>query len=74
MVEVRVYGLLWEHLEPRFELDLAGQDLNVGDLVARLNINPVELGIVTVDGRQSKMDAPVPDGSRVCIFAPMSGG
>ena len=74
MVEVRIYGPLWEHLEPRLELDLKGPDLSVADLIAHLDIDPVEVGIVTVDGRQSNMNDPVPDGSRVCIFAPMSGG
>jgi molybdopterin converting factor small subunit len=74
MVEVRIYGPLWEHLEPRLELDLEDCDLNVAKLIARLDINPVEVGIVTVDGRQSNMNEPVPDSSRVCIFAPMSGG
>jgi molybdopterin converting factor small subunit len=74
MVEVRIYGPLWEHLQPSLELDLEECELNVADLIARLGIDPVEVGIVTVNGRQSNMDAPLPDGSRVCVFAPMSGG
>lgn len=74
MVEVRVFGPLWEHLEPRLELDLEGQEIAVADLLARLGVDPAEVGIVTVDRRQSNLDAPVSAGSRVCIFPPMSGG
>jgi len=74
MVEVRIYGPLWEHLEPSLELDLQGSDVAVADLLARLGINPAEVGIVTVDGRQSKPDEIIPADGRVCIFPPMSGG
>ena len=74
MVEVRIFGALWEHLAPRLELDLEGREISVADMLARLGINPVEVGIVTVDGRQSRMHEMVPVDSRVCIFPPMSGG
>jgi molybdopterin converting factor small subunit len=74
MVEVRVFGALWEHLEPRLELDLEGCEVSVADLLARLSINPSEVGIVTVDRRQSNFDEPVPASCRVCIFPLMFGG
>jgi sulfur carrier protein ThiS len=74
MVEVRIVGALWEHLEPRMELDLEGHDLTVADLLARLGIDPAEVGIVTVDGRQSRLDAIIPPDGRVFIFPPMFGG
>ena len=74
MVEVRVFGMLWEHLEPRLEFDLEGCDLSVADLLARLGIDPAEVGIVTVDGRQSNLNQIVPADGRVCIFPPMFGG
>ncbi|TEU10094.1 MAG: hypothetical protein E3J21_27240 [Anaerolineales bacterium] len=74
MVEVRVFGALWEHLEPRLELDLERCDVSVADLIARLGIDPAEVGIVTVDGRQSNFDKFVPASCRVCIFPLMSGG
>ena len=72
MVEVKVFGALWEHLEPSLELDLEG--IAVADLLARLGIDSTEVGIVTVDGRQSKLDQTIPADSRVCIFPPLSGG
>jgi molybdopterin converting factor small subunit len=74
MVEVRIYGPLWEHLEPLLELDLEGQEIAVADLLIRLGIGPAEVGIVTVNRRQSKLDEIVPADGRVCIFPPMSGG
>jgi molybdopterin converting factor small subunit len=74
MVKVRIFGGLWEHLAPRLELDLEGHDVRVADLIAQLNIDPSEVGIVTVDGRQSKLDGTVSADSRVCIFPPMFGG
>ena len=74
MVEVRIFGGLWEHLAPRLELDLEGRDVRVSDLIAHLDIDPSQVGIITVDGRQSTLDGIVPASSRVCIFPPMFGG
>jgi len=74
MVEVRIFGDLWKHLEPRLELDLEGHDVRMADLIAQLDIDPSEVGIVTVNGRQSNLDEIVPADSRVCIFPPMFGG
>ena len=74
MVEVRIYGALWEHLEPSLELDQGGHEMTVADLLARLGINPAEVGIVTVNRRQSNLDEVIPADGRVCVFPPMSGG
>ena len=74
MVDIRIYGPLWEHLEPNLELDLQRRDATVADLLARLGLDPTEVGIVTVDRRQSTLDARIPAQSRVCIFPPMFGG
>ena len=74
MVEIRVFGPLWEHLEPSLELDTQGRDVAVADLLAHLGIDPVDVGIVTVNRRQSNPDEIIPADSRVCIFPPMFGG
>jgi len=74
MIEVRVFGALWKHLPPRLELDLEGRELSVADLIAQLDIDPSEVGIVTVDRRQSNLEDIVPASGRVCIFPPMFGG
>jgi molybdopterin converting factor small subunit len=73
-VSVRIFGPLWDHLESNLELDLEGQEIAVADLLARLGIDPAEVGIVTVNRRQSKLDEIVPADGRVFIFPPMSGG
>ena len=74
MVEVRIFGALWKHLSPRLELDLEDREIRMADLIAHLDIDPSEVGIVTVDGRQSNLDGIVHVDSRVCIFPPMFGG
>jgi len=74
MVEVRIFGALWKHLAPRLELDLEGREVSVAGLIAHLGIDPSEVGIVTVDGRQSNLEDIVPASGRVCIFPPMFGG
>ena len=74
MVEVRIFGPLWEHLESSLELDQGGHEITVADLLTLLGIDPAEVGIVTVNGRQSPMDEIIPADGRVCIFPPMSGG
>jgi len=74
VVEVQIFGVLWEHLAPSMEVDLEGRQVSVADLIAHLGIDPAEVGIVTVNRRQSTMDEIIPAGGRVCIFPPMSGG
>jgi len=74
MVTIRIVGEPWEHLEPMLELDLEGREVTVADLLARLGIDAAEVGIITVDGRQSKHDRIVPADARVFIFPPMFGG
>ena len=74
MLHVKIFGMLWKHLEPSQDLDLGGRGLVVADLLAHLGIDPAEVGIVTVDGRQSRLDQTLPADGRVCIFPPMSGG
>jgi molybdopterin converting factor small subunit len=74
MVEIRIIGALWEHLEPKMKLDLNGDSVTVADLLARLRIDEAEVGIVTVDGRQGNLDWIIPADARVFIFPPMLGG
>jgi molybdopterin converting factor small subunit len=74
MLHVKIFGMLWKHLEPSQDLDLEGRGFVVADLLAHLGIDPAEVGIVTVDGRQSRLDQTLAADGRVCIFPPMSGG
>jgi len=74
MVEICVFGAFWEHLDSKLQLDLEGCDISVADLLARLGLALSEVGIVTVDRRQSNFDELVPANCRVCIFPLMFGG
>jgi molybdopterin converting factor small subunit len=74
VVHVRVFGPLWEYVEPSQELELEGRHITVAGLLTRLGIDPAEVGIVTVNRRQSRLDETVPADGRVFIFPPMSGG
>ena len=74
MLDIRIMGTLWEQLEPAIEIDLEGREATVADLIARLGIDQTEVGIVIIDGRQSRPDAILPANGRVYIFPPMFGG
>jgi sulfur carrier protein ThiS len=74
MVDIRIYGALWDHLEPRLTVDLEGDEVSAADLLVRLAIDPDEVGIVTVNGRQVPLTERIPPEARVCIFSPLSGG
>jgi hypothetical protein len=74
MVEIRIVGALYGHLEPMMKLDLGGGDVTVADLLTRLRIDAAEVGIVTVDGWQSNSDWIIPPDARVFIFPPLLGG
>ena len=74
MVYVRALGPQWEHLSSGRELEVEGGEVGVLELLAALGIDPADVGIVTVDGRQSRLDGTVPAAGRVYIFPPMMGG
>lgn len=44
------------------------------NIIEELNLNPEEIGLVTIDGVQSGMEDLVPRSCRLCFFPPMSGG
>jgi len=48
--------------------------MTVREIVESQGIDPEEIGLVTIDGRQSELDSMVPAGGRLCVFPPMSGG
>ncbi|HOR01467.1 MAG TPA: MoaD/ThiS family protein [Anaerolineae bacterium] len=74
MVEVHIFGALWPAVAPDQEVDLGGREVSVRDLIARLGVDPEQTGIVTIDGRQCRLDDVVPPACRLCVFPPLSGG
>jgi hypothetical protein len=39
-----------------------------------LELNPEEIGLITIDGVQSEMQDPLPQDCRLCFFPYLSGG
>lgn len=72
-IEVEVFGALLPK-EKRRQLLETGGPVAARDLVLRLGLEPEEIGLVTIDGVQSRLDDLVPLGSRLCLFPPLSGG
>ena len=48
--------------------------MTVREIAESQGIDPEDIGLVTIDGRQSDLDSTVPTGCRLCVFPPMSGG
>jgi len=70
-----VFGTLRQRgIGPRLQLDLGESPGTVADVLARLGVDPAEVGIVVVDGRQSNLNELLPASCRVSIFPPMAGG
>lgn len=46
----------------------------VGDLLARLEIAPDDVGVVVINGRVASKTAPLADGDEVGLFPPLAGG
>lgn len=72
-IEIEVFGALLPKERRRQVIETDG-GLTVREIVLRLGLDPEEIGLATIDGVQSRMDAIVPQGSRLCLFPPMSGG
>lgn len=48
--------------------------MTVREVVESQGIDPDDIGLVTIDGRQNDLDSMVRAGCRLCVFPPMSGG
>ncbi|MFO7497021.1 MAG: MoaD/ThiS family protein [Desulfobacterales bacterium] len=78
LIRVKLYGTLHKHLPAYDAQNGLSLVLREGDgvhaLVARLGLDGVRLGFVSIDGRLVTGDAPLHDGARVRIFQPIFGG
>jgi molybdopterin converting factor small subunit len=72
-IEVELFGQLLPSADRRQTLTL-DTPLTVGEVAARLGINPEEIGLISINGVQSEMEDTVPPGCRLCFFPPLSGG
>jgi hypothetical protein len=48
--------------------------MTVRDVALHLGVDPDEIGLIAIDGRQSELDDLVPAGCRLCLYPPVSGG
>jgi hypothetical protein len=48
--------------------------MQVQEVVCLLELDPDQIGLISIDGVQSEMDDLVPMDCRLCFFPPMSGG
>jgi hypothetical protein len=72
-VEIEVFGQLLPGKPRRHTLTLE-HPISVREVAILLGLLPEEVGLMTINGVQSELDAPVPTDCRLCFFAPMSGG
>ena len=72
-IEVELFGQLDHTRQGKrsIEVDDRSTARQVADL---LKLKPGLIGLVTIDGVQQKLDAPLVPGCRLCFFPPMSGG
>ena len=77
-VHVRLYGTLpWrlEGYDPDKGLSVQlSRGGRVSDLTKKLNISPVDTGVVAIDGRVAKPSDVISDGALVRIFQVAHGG
>jgi hypothetical protein len=72
-LEIEIFGGLVPKHQRRQTLEAEGPML-IRDVMNKLEIKEVEVGLITVDGVQSELDEFVRPGSRLCFFPYMSGG
>ena len=77
-VHVKLYGTLpgrFEGYDPAKGLTVRlSRGGRVSDLTEKLNISPVDTGVVAIDGRVAKPSDVITDGAQVRIFQVAHGG
>ncbi len=72
-VEIELFGLLLPGEPRKRAMTLEGQ-VTVAEILNRLQLNPQEVGLITINGVQSELEDLVPQECRLCFFPPLSGG
>jgi hypothetical protein len=73
MVEIELFGQLAPRM-PRKQILTLEHSMTVLDVAKLLELNPDEIGLISINGVQSELDDSVPPGCRLCFFPPLSGG
>ncbi len=72
-VEIEIFGQLLPGQPRRRTLEIQGP-ATARDIANLIGLDLTEIGILSIDGVQSELEAPVQPGSRVCFFPYLSGG
>lgn len=72
-MDVELFGQLGIDRPRRTMLTLE-PGATVRTAAALLGLEPETVGLISINGVQSELDAPVPGDCRLCFFPPMTGG
>jgi hypothetical protein len=72
-VDIEVFGQLLPN-QPRRRTIEVQEPLTVRDLALAIGLDLDAIGLVTLDGVQSKLNDPVRPDSRLCFFPYVTGG
>jgi hypothetical protein len=72
-VDIELFGQLLPGQPRRRTLEIAAPT-KVGELAASLGLDPDEIGLVMIDGVQSRLEDSVGVDSRLCFFPYVTGG
>lgn len=73
MLEVRLFATLREGREKIYFFE-PGKFSVAAEVLDELKIPHEEVAVYLINGRHSKLDAPLKDGDLVAIFPPVGGG
>jgi hypothetical protein len=72
-LDIEVFAQLLPGQPRRQSLEIRGE-ARVRDVAGAIGLNVKEIGLVTIDGVQSKLDDVVRPDSRICFFPYLAGG
>jgi len=73
IVEIELFGQLAPGM-PRKQFLTLEHSMIVLDVANLFELDPEEIGLISINGVQSEMEDAFPPGCRLCFFPPMSGG
>lgn len=72
-VDLELFGQLARN-HPRRQTLILEKPLTVSEIIRRLDLDPEDVGLISINGIQVEPEDWVPLDCRLCLFPPMSGG
>jgi len=72
-IQVELFGQLAVNRPRRHTLEWT-QGMTAREAAHKLELDPEEIGLITIDGVQSELQDPLSPGCRLCFFPYVSGG